>query len=82
MFIYLFNILTVAKSGCRIGADTIRTVTTQPAVFRALRERSSTERNFPGHALHEKGFQRQKGDGPLVSSQEQRALFFPVIKRG
>ena len=31
----------------------------------------------PGHALHEKGLQRQKGVGLLVSSQEQRALFVP-----
>ena len=36
----------------------------------------------PGHALHEKGLQRQKGVGPLVSSQEQRALLVPVINRG
>ena len=37
---------------------------------------------FPGHALHEKGLQRQKGFGPLVGSQEQRALLVPVINRG
>ena len=36
---------------------------------------------IPGHALHEKGLQRQKGVGPLVSSQEQRALLVPVINR-
>ena len=36
----------------------------------------------PGHALHEKGLQRQKGAGPLVSSQEQRALLVLVINRG
>ena len=36
----------------------------------------------PGHALHEKGLQRQKGAGPLVSSQERRALFIPLLKRG
>ena len=29
---------------------------------------------FPGHALHEKGLQRQKGGVPLVGSQEQRVL--------
>ena len=33
--------------------------------------------SFPGHALHEKGLQKQNGDGPLVSSQEQRALLAP-----
>ena len=36
---------------------------------------------LPGHALHEKGLQRQKGDGPLVSSQEQRALLVPLMNR-
>ena len=36
---------------------------------------------IPGHALHEKGLQRQKGVGPLVSSQRERALAVPVIKR-
>ena len=36
---------------------------------------------FPGHALHEKGLQKQKGVGPLVSSQEQRALLVPRINR-
>ena len=36
---------------------------------------------FPGHALHEKGLQRQKSDGPLVSSQEQRALFVPRLNQ-
>ena len=35
-----------------------------------------------GHALHEKGLQRQKGVGPLVSSQEQRALLVPRFNRG
>ena len=34
---------------------------------------------FPGHALHEKGLQKQKGVVPLVSSQEERALLVPVI---
>ena len=32
-----------------------------------------------GHALHEKGVQRQKGDSPLVSSQKERALLVPLI---
>ena len=36
---------------------------------------------FPGHALHDKGLQRQKGVVPLVGSQEQRALLVPVINR-
>ena len=35
---------------------------------------------FPGHAVHEKGLQRQ-GVGPLVGSQERRALLVPVINR-
>ena len=37
---------------------------------------------FFGHALHERGLQRQKGDGPLVSSQELRVLLVPMINRG
>ena len=37
---------------------------------------------IPGHALHEKGLQRQKNVGPLVGSQEQRALLVPLITRG
>ena len=36
---------------------------------------------FPGHALHEKGLQRQIGIGPLVGSQERRALLVPVLNR-
>ena len=47
--------------------------------------RGSTARfvlpSVPGHALHEKGLQRQKGFGPLVGSQEQRALLVLVINR-
>ena len=35
----------------------------------------------PGHALLEKGLQRQKGAGPLVSSQEERALLVPLLNR-
>ena len=35
----------------------------------------------PGHALHEKGLQRQKGVVPLVGSQEERALLVPLINR-
>ena len=36
---------------------------------------------IPGHALHEKGLQRQKGIVPLVVGQEQRALFVPLVNR-
>ena len=35
----------------------------------------------PGNTLHEKGLQRQKGVGPLVGSQERRALLVLVINR-
>ena len=37
---------------------------------------------IPGHALHEKGLQGQKGVGPLVSSQAGRAAVVPRINRG
>ena len=33
----------------------------------------------PGHALHEKGLQKQKSVGPLVDSQVQRALLVPRL---
>ena len=36
---------------------------------------------IPGHALHEKGLQRQIGIGTLVSSQERRALAVLLINR-
>ena len=36
---------------------------------------------IPGHALHEKGLQRQIGFGPLVNSQERRALAVSVVNR-
>ena len=36
----------------------------------------------PGHALHEKGLQRQLAVGTLVNSQQRRALAVPVINRG
>ena len=36
---------------------------------------------LPGHALHEKGLQRQIGVVPLVNSQQRRALAVPVINR-
>ena len=34
-----------------------------------------------GNPLHEKGLQRQQGDGPLVGSQERRVLLVPVMNR-
>ena len=37
---------------------------------------------IPGHALHEKGLQRQISAGPLVSSQERRAAVVPRVNRG
>ena len=47
-----------------------------------LRYPGGRTREFvPGHALHEKGLQRQKGVGPLASSKEQRALLVPLINR-
>ena len=36
----------------------------------------------PGHALHEKGLQRQKGVVPLTSSQERRVAVVPLTNRG
>ena len=36
---------------------------------------------FPGHALHEKGLQRQIAVGTLVNSQQRRALAVPVMNR-
>ena len=36
---------------------------------------------IPGHALHEKGLQRQIGVCTLVSSQERRAAVVPRINR-
>ena len=47
----------------------------QPRVNRSFRS------SIPGHALHEKGLQRQKGVVPLFGSQEQRALIVPLINR-
>ena len=35
--------------------------------------------SFPGHALHEKGSQNQKGVVSLVGSQEQRAFLVLLI---
>ena len=54
----------------------VRSDPTRPWYVRVL------ESQITGHALHEKGLQRQKGVGPLVSSQEQRALLVPLINRG
>ena len=39
-------------------------------------------RPVPGHAFHEKVLQRQKSFGPLVGSQEQRALLVLRLHRG
>ena len=55
----------------------------------AVRKRTACKRRvgwrpsilFTGHALHEKGLQRQTGVGTLVSRPEQRALLVPVINR-
>ena len=57
-----------AKCGCR-------------AVYQLLVNRLSCC-SIPGHALHEKGLQRQIGVGTLFSSQERRALAVPLINRG
>ena len=38
-----------------------------------------TPKDVRGHALHEKGLQRQLGVGTLVSSQERRALLVPLM---
>ena len=38
---------------------------------------SYVRERIPGHALHEKGLQKQKSVVPLVSSQEERALLVP-----
>ena len=48
---------------------------------RASRTEAQLLINHPGHALHEKGLQKQKGVGPLVTSQEQRALLVPRLNR-
>ena len=37
---------------------------------------------IPGHALHEKGLQRQIDVGTMVSSQQRRALLVPRLNRG
>ena len=53
--------------------------------FRRIRDGDSCDCSrlpegcVPGHALHEKGLQRQKSVVPLVGSQEQRALLVPVL---
>ena len=43
--------------------------------------RKTTTLAIPGHALHDKGVQRQIGVGTLVSSKERRAAVVPVINR-
>ena len=42
----------------------------------------ATRYHFPGHPLDERGLQRQKGGGLLVSIQERRAAVVPQINRG
>ena len=37
---------------------------------------------IPGHALHKKRLQKQKGFGSLFSSQEEKAFLVLVINRG
>ena len=75
------------REGClRAGSTQRRPVLPSPAQPRrsAVRRPDPTGPwcvRVPGHALHEKGLQRQKGVGPLVSSQEERALLVPVINR-
>jgi len=39
------------------------------------------ESMIPGHALHEKGLQRQIAVGTLVNSQQRRALAVPRLNR-
>ena len=50
---------------------------------RLIKKYFATKNPFPilSDTLHEKGLQRQKGVGPLVSSQEERALFVPRLNR-
>ena len=49
-------------------------------IFMCGMSRKSLDRQLvSGHALHEKGLQRQQGVGPLVSSQKRRAGFVPRI---
>ena len=38
--------------------------------------------DFPDMPCMKKGLQKQKGDGPLVSSKEEIALLVPLINRG
>ena len=63
----------VTRINCGSTAD-------KPVVNRGLCSPIGLHR-IPGHALHEKGLQIQIGDGPLVSSQEQRAAVVPQINR-
>ena len=51
------------------------------ALFAQVKTNSFTPKTILGHALHEKGLQRQKGVVPLVGSQKERALLIPVINR-
>ena len=57
-----------------------RPAPTRPWYVRVLDSAGSMHK-FPGHALHEKGLQRQIGVVTLVSSQERRALAVPRMNR-
>ena len=46
-----------------------------------LAKRRSEQLFIPGHALHEKGLQRQIAVGTLVNSQQRRALAVPLVNR-
>ena len=53
----------------------------QPSNSATLPRDIIANRMIPGHALHEKGLQRQIGVGTLVNNQQRRALAVPVINR-
>ena len=57
----------------RIRTHTFRFPSDRRPILRARKSK------IPGHALHEKGLQRQIGVGTLVNSQQRRALAVPVI---
>ena len=65
----------VGDSGVLLGVTAGRQQLFVPAADKC-------KNHVPGHALHEKGLQRQVGVGTLVSSQERRALLVARINRG